>query len=324
MVKFSVIVPVYNVNAFIEQCLQSILQDEFEDYELILINDGSTDSSGIICDFYAKKYNHIKVIHQENKGLPAARNRGLDVAIGEYICFVDSDDFVNKDYFKKILEGLTEKPDMLSFNYQEFNSNSSVSVVNKKKIVNRTDTEKLLINTTNTNELWFVWRRVFKKSFLEKNQIRFDEKVTLGEDTIFMYTVFSVLEEVAYIDSELYNYRDNDKSLTQTKYKENLLSKFEYHYKARKSIACINLPDNKINNDIANYYINHTLFWFFTNLKNSPHHKLNEIKAIRDSIIYRETFKNYKYNWKNYTKSLLIKLFQYKQYHLLFKLLKIK
>ena len=90
--RFSVIVPVYNVEHYLRRCLDSIVNQTFDDYEVVLVDDGSTDASGSICDEYRKKYNSIKVIHQENKGLSGARNTGLDKASGDWIVFVDSND----------------------------------------------------------------------------------------------------------------------------------------------------------------------------------------------------------------------------------------
>ena len=101
MLKYSVIVPVYNTEKYLDRCISSIVSQSFEDYELILVDDGSQDGCPGICDNWAQKNEHITVIHQENGGLPVARNSGLDVAIGDYVLFVDSDDYVTEDYFEK-------------------------------------------------------------------------------------------------------------------------------------------------------------------------------------------------------------------------------
>ena len=96
-IKVSIIVPVYNVENYLEQCLDSILNQSLKEIEVILVNDGSTDRSGAICDDYSKKDKRIKVFHTKNRGLSAARNKGLELASGEYIGFVDSDDYIRKD-----------------------------------------------------------------------------------------------------------------------------------------------------------------------------------------------------------------------------------
>ena len=104
VLKYSVIVPVYNTEKYLDRCISSIVSQSFEDYELILVDDGSQDWCPGICDNWARKNEHITVIHQENGGLPVARNSGLDVAIGDYVLFVDSDDYVTEDYFEKLNE----------------------------------------------------------------------------------------------------------------------------------------------------------------------------------------------------------------------------
>ena len=99
----SVIIPVYNVEPYLRQCVDSVLSQTYQNIEIILVDDGSTDSSGIICDDYAHKHNNLKVIHKKNAGLSEARNSGLEVANGSYIAFIDSDDWISKDNFEKMI-----------------------------------------------------------------------------------------------------------------------------------------------------------------------------------------------------------------------------
>ena len=108
MPKISVIVPVYNVEKYLRKCIESILNQTFREFELILVDDGSTDSSGKICDEYALKDSRIKVIHKENGGASSARNAGLDVAKGEYIGFVDSDDWIEMDMYGELYRLIKE------------------------------------------------------------------------------------------------------------------------------------------------------------------------------------------------------------------------
>ena len=99
--RFSIIVPVYNVEKYLSKCIQSLIDQDYNDYEILLIDDGSTDKSGIICEQYAKKYENIYVFHKKNGGLSDARNYGLQKALGDYILFVDSDDWIKKDILKE-------------------------------------------------------------------------------------------------------------------------------------------------------------------------------------------------------------------------------
>ena len=107
--KISVIVPVYNVEAYLERCVESILQQTYANFELILINDGSADSSGQICDYLASQYENIKVYHIENAGVSNARNMGIQLATGSWVTFIDSDDFVTKDYLKILISAVDDE-----------------------------------------------------------------------------------------------------------------------------------------------------------------------------------------------------------------------
>lgn len=143
----SIIVPVYNVEKYLNRCLDSILNQTFTDFELILVDDGSTDNSGIICDEYKTKDNRIKVIHKENGGLSSARNAGLDIARGRYIGFVDSDDFISKDMYQILYnEAEKNKADMIMCefkkvdkNYEAINNNlykkSDIKLLKKDEIL---------------------------------------------------------------------------------------------------------------------------------------------------------------------------------------------
>ena len=108
MVSITVIVPIYNVEKYLKRCIESILNQTFKDFELLLLNDGSTDSSGKICDIYASKDNRIVVRHKKNQGVSTTRNLGIDIAKGEYITFIDSDDWIEKDYLEKMYSKIKE------------------------------------------------------------------------------------------------------------------------------------------------------------------------------------------------------------------------
>jgi len=104
--SFSIIVPVYNVEKYLDRCMSSILKQTNHDFEVILIDDGSKDSSGSICDIYAEKYENVRAIHQHNQGLSAARNTGIDNAEGNYLCFVDSDDMISESFLQDVADVL--------------------------------------------------------------------------------------------------------------------------------------------------------------------------------------------------------------------------
>lgn len=321
MTKFSVMVPVYNAESYLKRCLDSIVNQNYENLDVILVNDGSTDRSAEICDQYATKDARFKVIHQKNKGLPGARNSALEFATGEYLCFLDNDDFLEKNFFKILNEATHSKADVISFNYYEEKQQQKL-VRNQEDEIRVDDIflSNILVNTSNSNFFWFVWRRIYKSEFLKKHHIKFDETAKFGEDSIFNIEVFSCYPKYEHIPDILYNYCENQDSMVRSKYKENLLEKFEHQFSARIALQKkYNYNTEKSNTDISNYFMNNILSWLITNVKYSQENKIVELKKIRDSKIYIFAFKYYKYDWKHPKKSLLVKLFELRLFSLLLK-----
>ena len=187
----SVIVPVYNVEAFLPKCLNSLLNQTYKDLEIILIDDGSTDNSGKICDEYAERDNRIKVIHQKNQGVSAARNVGLDLSTGDYITFVDSDDWCEKDYFENA---------MLYFFYYDINllitnftreqiennkNRKNCLQYTNKKFLNSYNAIENMVNRRNFG--WEIFATFYDKQSI--HNIRFKKANYYGEDFEFKYRV---------------------------------------------------------------------------------------------------------------------------------------
>lgn len=207
--KISVIVPVYNVEKYLCSCIDSILAQTFTDFELLLIDDGSRDKSGEICDEYANKDCRVKVFHKENGGVSSARNLGIDESKGEYLFFVDSDDIISSFYIEMFV------------NYVK--KNDSVCVV--CKYTNRLSLLKNQIDSIKTkemtsseflDEIWisegkldgYLWNKMFKRKILIDLNIRFDEKVSIWEDMLFVVEYFVNISTVVFVDAVLYYYRD--------------------------------------------------------------------------------------------------------------------
>lgn len=208
---FSVIVPVYNVENFLERCLDSIICQTYSDFECIVIDDGSQDSSGAICDDYANRDSRIKVVHQKNAGLGAARNTGLENAIGDYICFCDSDDWVEKDLLHELLKKISsDGPDVVIYGLAYiFKDRKDFNIYHKEDI-------EIVKNRIITNE-WTctACNKCFKKDLF--NGQRFPEGV-LYEDAAFIPQLVFQAEKIEVIDKCFYNYdlrRDN--SITRIK-----------------------------------------------------------------------------------------------------------
>lgn len=199
MPEVSIIVPVFRVEKYLEKCIHSLLKQTFSDFEVILVDDGSDDRSGDICDLAAQRDPRIVVIHQENAGVSAARNRGLQRATGKYIVFVDSDDYVADTYLKNLISAPTEfdyvaagcyvqKADM---NWEKW-SNESVMLA-LHDIVN----DPIKINNV---PMGMVWARRYKRSIIQDNAIQFNETIKRGEDVLFNVQYLNFGKEIMTIN----------------------------------------------------------------------------------------------------------------------------
>lgn len=166
--KISVIIPVYDVEPYLEKCINSVLNQTYQNLEIILVDDGSPDLCGNICDTYAKKDNRIKVIHKENSGLSDARNRGLDIATGDYIGFVDSDDYITENMFKTLYELLkTYQADISTVSFYEIFNGKVIGVRDSKKleVMNKKEALKELYRDDKIQS--YCWNKLFKRELFE-------------------------------------------------------------------------------------------------------------------------------------------------------------
>lgn len=204
--KYSVIIPIYKAEATLERCLDSLLRQPHDDVELLLINDGSPDGSGAICEKYAEEYPCIRYFSKENGGVSSARNLGLEEATGEYILFVDSDDYVSPDYFDTIDRALDEhKPDMLLFGYRSFGGSSS-AWNNGSYFVD--DTQSVAEKAAQSIRAYLfcsLWSKVFRREIIEKNKIHFDNGLAIGEDQLFILRYAMNIKNLLSIHPFLYN-----------------------------------------------------------------------------------------------------------------------
>ena len=239
--SISIIVPVYKVEKYLNRCLDSILAQTFTDWECILIDDGSPDNSGKICDEYAKKDERFVVIHHENAGVSAARNAGLDIAKGEYITFVDSDDWVENSFLQE------QYSDIVSDDYDV----CICGFVGKGKVINRElsviEAKKNLF--TPKGFLGFPWSKIINRQKILG--LRFDPSITYCEDTDFFYRLFSKCNKILWTNKPLYYYENNPNSVTrgigftsQVQSKFDTIEKLYYTEKnriIRHSILCYNI-----------------------------------------------------------------------------------
>ena len=201
--KISVIVPVYNTEKYLHRCIDSILSQSFTDFELLLIDDGSKDGSGAICDEYAAKDNRVRVFHKENGGVSSARNLGLDNANGEWVSFVDADDYIPCDSLKALYNN---SEDLIIGQFQYHNSDVLFGLPCSKPHVEQRDFGKFFsLNIDNT--LFRVpWCKLFKKKIIDKQNIRFDCSLVFGEDTIFVNSYLLYCNSIRVCKEYCYNY----------------------------------------------------------------------------------------------------------------------
>ena len=219
----SIIIPVYNVEYFLPKCLDSVMKQTYRDFEVLLIDDGSTDESARICDEYASKYECCRVFHRQNAGVAASRNIGLSQARGKYIVFLDSDDYIEKELMAKVYEQMeTQKYDICSYSARRVDE-----VGNHLYDIYFVDMITGLQFDDESRDL-FLWKKflqyktgweccfhVFRRDIIEQNQIRFDEKLRYAEDLIFTFEYMLYVERWIKIPDVLYDYTLRNGSATK-------------------------------------------------------------------------------------------------------------
>ena len=206
MPKVSIIVPVYKAEQYLHRCVDSILSQSFIDWELILVDDGSPDRSGAICDEYSQKDDRIRVIHKENGGVSSARNVALGRITGKWLTFVDSDDCLYPNALQRWVEVAEQNNlDLIQchFNREYKEGQEAGEATELLTAAQYADSE---------NYLTCVWGTLFKSSIVKEHSLRFDEKVRLGEDQIFLLSHMQHCKRIQRIGDVLYFYRDNEQS----------------------------------------------------------------------------------------------------------------
>ncbi len=244
MAYLSIIIPVYNAEKYLRKCVDSILSQSFEDYELILVDDGSTDKSGEICDEYAVKDKRVKTLHVGNGGPSKARNYALNLANGEYVEFIDSDDCLIENSLQEMYEiSKEQKESVIIANSVVVDENNKVLQPLYLKNNGTKNVSGLLSSITPLNKailLHYLWNKWYRRQIIEDNNIRFDEKLRLGEDFIFNCKVFGEINTIAINKNNLYYYYKRNN--------ESLSSKFNFDELNRRRVmdtAFINLFKEK-------------------------------------------------------------------------------
>ncbi len=257
--------PVYNVEEYLRRCVDSLLdQGDFKDYEIILVDDGATDSSGVICDEYAQKFDLVKVIHKENGGLSSARNAGIKAAKGEYIMFVDSDDYIKTDVLSSVISTITDNNlDILSFNFSYVYDNGQVKVNDIKPV---TEDEYvsgktfLLKNINSGTMIMTAWKNVYKNSLIIDNNLMFREGF-VHEDEEWTPRVYYVAEKVGCYYDSIYGYLIRNNSISNNNHRKATLDLLENCKSLTEFAKTIN--ETELRNAVENNIVTLALSAFY-------------------------------------------------------------
>lgn len=295
--KLSIIIPVYNTAVFLQQCLDSILNQELEDIEIICVNDGSTDRSLEILENNAQKDSRIIIINQENQGVSVARNNGLKNAKGEYVGFVDADDFISKNYFSQFLN--ESDYDLIAIKPQGF----------AKLLSSYLDTEKikcaLAEEMLKQDDFNAVWSKVFKNKIIQKYHISFPVGMRLGEDAHFIFNFLQYASSLRFLENASgYFYRENVDGATKREVNDysvfdRVFSEFHFDHKLKYEI---NLSDDQILSaklhKLFATYLSALSLYFRANTKLSKHARWQMVKkSMQQFLLIYQIYPNHPF-WK--------------------------
>ena len=317
LIMISVIIPVYNVENYIEKCLDSVCNQSFKDLEIICVNDGSTDNSLKLLEDYAKRDSRIKIITQENRGPGHARNTGLKNATGEYVLFVDSDDFLCENSLDELYYNINSNNSDLVifkfFNYNEKNNTFRPSGIPLDELFVNVDYNNFTFTFKDIKmhvmyDYFAVWFKLYKKDFLDKYNLSFPIGIAY-EDVLFQIQSFIYADKMSFLPKPLYNYRSNPKSLTSdaTKIfdiievidsiekflKENSLYEyFEFEFLMFKIIHYTYRVRLSKGTDYFNFVKSE-----FTSLKNNPKFKIDDLtpkaRTMFENVFYSNNLDEY-------------------------------
>lgn len=338
MELITIIVPIYNVEQYLKQCIESLLQQSYKNIEIILVNDGSTDRSADICEIFRKKDNRIKVVNKSNEGLGYARNSGLKIANGKYVTFVDSDDYVDEDMIKVLYEAIIKnKSDTSLGGFKKINNDGKVLFIEeyKKEIFEGKDVynklfPKMLGSCPEKSDSirMSVWNTMYSMDIIKENNIKFkSEREYISEDIIFDMEYYKYSNSVAIINESFYYYRTNNLSLTM-KYKSDRFKLIKKLYKyIEEQLIKSNINSEVIYRAQRQFMINIRMCIKQENVKVSSKtiiEAIKNIKSICSDELVQDIIKKYPVHLLQLKPKIFIYLIKYKMSYLLYFLVHIK
>ena len=322
-VRISVIIPIYNMEEHLPRCIDSVMRQSYTNLEVILINDGSLDSSGDICDDYARNDSRIRVIHKTNSGVSAARNSGLGIAKGDYISFVDPDDYIEPDTYKILAELLSsQKTDII-----RFNAYRGGEILNKLPFEGLYEDEVLtkeillpLVGAKKYGGMFIqgvLWLHLFRRCLIEEYNIRFNTSLRRNEDRLFTISVISHAQSMLFINDVLYHYELNNDSLSNGYKGGRWQQEALYIEELQKEISPLFTEaatdtQNRLNNDIllrAMLSIHHE---FFTNNSNTFWFRRKQVSRILKDKQTRKAAKNVQKEKLTIKENLILFMMKYR------------
>ena len=297
----SIIVPVYNVRAYLARCLDSILKQTYKKIEVVIIDDGSTDGSDKICDEYAEKDGRIRVIHRGNEGVSSARNLGKEIATGQWISFVDADDTIEPEYCEEMLRCAKEKcVDYVCSGYKRVfpHGAEAYNTSYQRKLLNKDDFIYCLLNVQ------FGYGFVHMKLINAKlaKLVSFNEDLEVGEDALFNLELADMLNQVAILEKPLYNYYASSNSVVK-RWDKNYIKKYEKAVETISSYMYEKYGD-KYHNEVQNFITYHA-FLILVNYccHDKNKHRLASLKKLMKIKVFKKAidtsdYKNFSFTRK--------------------------
>lgn len=314
----SIIVPVYNAEKYLNRCVDSILSQTMTDFELLLIDDGSKDNSGRICDEYAEKDARVRVFHKPNGGVSSARNLGLDNAKGKWITFVDADDRCSCNYLEHLLSKVDDDTDLIISYAVICDSTGEKAEVYPEYRVNATNFERLFVDS---DMHWHTspWAKLYRASIIYENSLRFNEMMHIGEDADFLFS-FMLITDKIYVSSDTDYYYTCDVSGSLTK----RINTIDSEIASYRTILCLvnrtiqqkNIKDNRSLDNLGCLvasYVRRVLNSLYYNDAQS-YQRIDLIKSL-DIDSYIRYSKNAL--WKEQVGRVLLYFGQYRLYDLM-------
>lgn len=326
--KVSIILPIYNVEKYLNDCIKSVIEQTYENFELILIDDGSQDTCPTICEEWKKKDNRIKVIHKINNGLGMARNTGIDFATGEYICFFDSDDFFDNTLIEQCVDKMTRySVDFVIYGFCDVTEEGKI-IKNyiptiKKNIYQDEEIKDFFIKqlyasnkykNKNLNLKISAWNCMFSMKLIKQINFKFvSERKIISEDIYSMLVYYSAIKRVYIIPEKLYNHRVNSKSLTHV-FRKDRFKKLNCFYK-EILILCDKLSlDKEMKTLVANPYISGVIsaLKILVHSDENLKYKVAEYKKIINDEVFIMAVNSINLKYENKKRRILLFLLKHK------------